>query len=194
MAAMLKRCNPKSGNCYYCQDTRKEILEYLLENEGGGWRDDLSKTDYKLMEEELNENGFYNIYYLCEEDFTLHNITKERYYELMANPLYEHESVLEMDADDGTDLMRREHTVQRKDLDEDELKPIKNNLNTKIDKKLVGMTVWMLDDTECNYGRFRWFDTVFEARKRFDEIKGGLFAALIEFKGAAVFAWEAPAR
>ena len=72
--------------------------------------------------------------------------------------------------------------------------PIKNNLNTKIDKKLVGMTVWMLDDTEMDYGRFRWFDTVFEARKRFDEIKGGLFAALIEFKGAPVFAWEAPAR
>ena len=56
------------------------------------------------------------------------------------------------------------------------------------------MTVWMLDDTEMDYGRGRWFDTVFEAGKRFEEIKGDLFAALIEFKGAAVFTWEAPAR
>ena len=59
---MLKRCNPKSGNCYYCQDTRKEILEYLLPQ----MEDDLlqqldypedgirSETDYKLIEEELN--------------------------------------------------------------------------------------------------------------------------------------------
>ena len=66
--------------------------------------------------------------------------------------------------------------------------PIKNNLNTKIDKKLVGMTVWMLDDTECNYARFRWFDTVFEARKCFEERKGEWCSALIEFKGDAVFA------
>ena len=124
---MLRRCNPDDDD--YEMDIRKEILEYLLPQ----MEDDLlhqldypedgirSETDYKLMEEELNENGYFNIYYLCEEDFTLHNITKERYYELMANPLYEHESVLDMDADDGTDLMRREHTVQRKDLDEDEL-------------------------------------------------------------------------
>ena len=39
-----------------------------------------------------------------------------------------------------------------------------------------------------DYGRKRWFDTVFEAGKRFEEIKGDLFAALIEFKGAPVFA------
>ena len=117
---MLKRCNPKSGNCYYCQDTRKEILEYLLENEEDVEDGGKKATDYKLIEEEL--------------------------------------------------------------------KPIKNNLNTKIDKKLVGMTVWMLDDTECNYGRFCWFDTVYEARKRFEERKGEWCSALIEFKGDAVFA------
>ena len=61
-------------------------------------------------------------------------------------------------------------------------------------EKLVGMTIWLLDDTECNYGRFRWFDTVYEAGKRFEELKGDLFSVLIEFKGAPVFAWEAPAR
>ena len=55
-------------------------------------------------------------------------------------------------------------------------------------EKLVGMTVWMLDDTECNYGRFCWFDTVYEARKRFEERKGEWCSALIEFKGDAVFA------
>ena len=93
--------------------------------------------------------------------------------------------------------------------------PIKNNLNTKLDKskvkknkkvekkhavsgecpcccgggeKLVGMTIWLLDDTECNHARFRWFDTVYEAGKRFEELKGDLFSVLIEFKGAPVFA------
>ena len=73
--------------------------------------------------------------------------------------------------------------------DEDDIIELKFKKNKKVEsEKLVGMTVWMLDDTECNYGRFRWFDTVFEARKRFEELKGDLFSVLIEFKGAPVFA------
>ena len=54
---MLKRCNPVSGNSYYCQDTRKEILEYLLENEEDVEDGGRKATDYKLMEEELAGSG-----------------------------------------------------------------------------------------------------------------------------------------
>ena len=73
--------------------------------------------------------------------------------------------------------------------DEDDIIELKFKKNKKVEsEKLVGMTVWMLDDTECNYGRFCWFDTVYEARKRFEERKGEWCSALIEFKGDAVFA------
>ncbi len=53
---MLRRCNPGIGNSYYCPETRKEILEYLLENEEDVEDGGRKATDYKLMEEELKLN------------------------------------------------------------------------------------------------------------------------------------------
>jgi len=40
---------------YYCHDARKEILEYLLENEVDEEDGGKKATDYNLIEEELRE-------------------------------------------------------------------------------------------------------------------------------------------
>ena len=55
-------------------------------------------------------------------------------------------------------------------------------------EKLVGMSVWLLDDTERNYGMFRWFDTVYEAGKSFEERKGEWCQVLIEKEDVVVYA------
>lgn len=55
---------------------------------------------------------------------------------------------------------------------------------------VVRMTIWLLDDINENNGMFRRFKTIYEAKKRFNEIKEDLFSVLIEFKGYPVFAWD----
>ena len=51
----------------------------------------------------------------------------------------------------------------------------------------VFMSIWEADDTEMEHGAGRYFDTLKEAIERFNELKEGLYACLIEFDDKPIF-------
>ena len=53
----------------------------------------------------------------------------------------------------------------------------------------VFMSIWEADDTEMEHGAGRYFDTLKEAIERFNELKEGLYACLIEFDDKPIFTY-----